>query len=223
MNYENLEAYELLPEISQELTQEMNEYELAHELVNLQSEAEINQFLGSLVSSAWRGAKALYNSPLGQAAKGQLVSGLKSLGRKALPALGGAVGNYIGGSTGRNWGAKAGNWAAGRYLNEYEGEFAGEYEGEYEGEYSSPRNVQVARNLIRTARHAATLIANQSQSGQPINRRVVRGIITQSARQNFPGVRPAAVTMGGDVISSPSQSSGGTWYRQGNQLILSGI
>lgn len=216
MNYENFEAYEL----NSEVTLEMEENELAYELLNVQSEAELDYFLGKLLKRAWGGAKKLYNSPMGQAIKGQVVSGLKSVGRQALPSIGAKIGGYIGGQTGSDWGNKAGSWLADRYLNEYEAEFENE--------------LPLARKFIRTARQTAGHIAQQAQSGQPVNRRMVHGILSQAARRNFPGLLWAA--RGANAMMQetdepmtppmPEQQqvqSSGTWYRQGNQLILTGV
>jgi len=215
MNYENFEAYDL----NSEVTFEMEENELAYELLNVQSEAELDYFLGKLLKKAWGGAKKLYNSPVGQAIKGQVVSGLKSVGRQALPSLGAKIGGYIGGQTGSDWGNKAGSWIADRYLNEYE--------AEYENE------LPLARKLIRTARQTAGHIAQQAQYGQPVSRRHVHGILSQAARQNFPGLLWAARGAGAMMQETdeptpppmPEQQAqnSGTWYRQGNQLILTGV
>ncbi len=217
MNYEYYNEYELHPEIAQGAAQEMQENELAYELLHVQSEAELDYFLGKLLKRAWGGVKKLYNSPAGQALKGQVVSGLKSVGRQALPKLGAKIGGYIGGQSGADWGAKAGSWAADRYLNEYEAEYDNE--------------LPLARNFIRTARQTAGMIARQAQTGQPVNRRVVHGILSQAARQNFPGLLWAARGTGAmqheaDEPTSPmpeQPQSSGTWYRQGNQLILTGV
>ncbi|MFN0016401.1 MAG: hypothetical protein ACKVU2_17810 [Saprospiraceae bacterium] len=218
MNYENYEAYDLQPEFEYGSEQEMHETELAYELLNVQNEAELDYFLGKLFKRAWSGAKKLYHSPMGQAIKGQVVSGLKSMGRRALPKLGAKIGGYIGGQTGANWGAKAGSWAADRYLNEYDGEMHDE--------------LTLARNLIRTAQQTAGRIARQAHSGRPLNRGMVHGILSQTARQHFPGLLWAArgasnmMRETDEPTTSPmadQPQSSGTWYRQGNQLVLTGV
>lgn len=225
MNYENLEAYELHPEVAHEFSNEMHETELAQELLSVQNEGELNHFLGGLVSGALRGARALYNSSAGQAIKGQLISGAKSIGRQALPQLAGAVGNYFGGNTGGQWGNRFGNWAANRYLNEYE------------NEAPNANNLDTARRLVRMVRQSAIQIASMAQAGQPLTRASVRGVMYQNASQAFPGIRlPQARPSGftgatgaapmNTITSATSMapnSNSGTWYRQGNQLVLSGV
>lgn len=216
MNYETWGEYELHPDIAQEFSNEMYETDLANELLNTQTEAELDQFLGRIASTAWRGAKALYNSPAGQALKGQVVSGVKSLGRRALPALGNKIGGYFGGSTGANLGQRAGSWLSNRYLNEYEDEM------EYEALLSA------ARGIVRTARQASALIGQRAQSGQPLNRQGVRGILMQVARQHIPNLASGTSNeqaddgLGGGDTPAYTQSSG-SWYRQGNQIIISGV
>lgn len=216
MNHEYQELYEFQPEIAQEMAYEMNEYELASELLEIQSEGELEQFLGNLVSGAWRGIKSFAASPQGQALKGQMISGLKSIGRQALPQLGSAIGGYFGGAKGADIGSKIGNWGANRYLNEYE------YEGEYEGEEAGKGSIQLSKRFIRVARDASRAIANAIKTGKPVNRRTIRSLILQAANRH----------MGGGDASSSMRRSGlssgmgggsqnqGTWYRQGNRIIL---
>ncbi len=253
MNYENMEGYELHPEIANEFEYEMYEGELAQELLSLQSEEEINHFLGGLVRKAWSGAKSLYNSPTGQAVKGQIISAAKSWGRKKLPELGrkaggwlgqkggGWLGNKLGGAAGQQAGAdafgQAGTWLGGaaadalsnRYLNEYE----------YEATGGGGPELAVARGILRLTRQAATEIAAAAQSGRPLHRNAVRGIIIRNARQQFPQMNfpePRYANPIGGGIQGGNQgeyaddgggyaqpSNTGTWYRQGNQIIVSGV
>lgn len=255
MNYENLEAYELLPEIANEFEYEMYEAELTHELLNLQSEEELNHFLGGLIKKAWSGAKSLYNSPTGQAIKGQIISGAKAWGRKKLPEwgqkaggflgrkAGGWLGGKLGGPAGQQAGADAfgqagswlggaaGDWAANRYLNEYE------YEYEAAAAANANPEMAVARGILRLTRQAAIEIAAAAQSGRPLDPKLVRGIILRNARQQFPqmnfsnarrgtpnsgGIQSEYDDNGNGGAPSYSQPSG-TWYRQGNQITLTGV
>ena len=70
---------------------EFEESELAEELLNVQSEEELEQFLGSLVKKAWRGVKKFAKSKVGRALGGVL----KKIAKKALPIAGGALGSFI--------------------------------------------------------------------------------------------------------------------------------
>lgn len=155
---------------------------------------------------AWRGARALANTPLGQKLKQQAVSGLKSIGRRALPALGRTVGGHFFGQSGADFGANAGNFAAQRLGLEYEN--AG----------PQSRRFEASRRLVKVARAASRRIAAQASNGAPITAGAVRGIILQTARRWFPDL-PANQD---DDYSSGNQRRG-SWERRGNQIILYGV
>jgi len=70
---------------------EIEETELAEELLTIQSEEELDQFLGKLVKKAWRGVKKFAKSGVGRA----LGGALKGIAKKALPIVGGALGSFI--------------------------------------------------------------------------------------------------------------------------------
>ncbi len=215
MNYENFEAYEIHPEIAHEFAHEMYENELAQELMEIQNEEELDQFLSKLVGTAWRGVKGFYNSPQGQALKNQVISGAKAIGKKALPALGKAIGGHVGGDLGAQCGNQIGNWASGKVFNEFEFETGG-----------NTNDADQARRLVRMVRQSSARIATAAQGGQAINRQSVRGILMQSARQNFPEWNfTSAVGSGGSSIPSSGlggPNASGTWYRQGNQIVIVG-
>ena len=65
---------------------EVEEMELAAELLAIGSEEELDQFLGKFFKSAWRGIKKIAR-PLGRI--------LKGIAKKALPFVGGALGSFI--------------------------------------------------------------------------------------------------------------------------------
>ncbi len=218
MNYEYQETFEYSPEMEGEFSHEMNEYELAHELLGVQNEQEMEYFLGNLLKSAWSGAKTLYNSPLGQQLKGQAISGLKSLGRQVLPGLGSSLGGRFLGDRGARWGGQLGNMAV-RGLGL-----------EFEGASPDERRVEGSRRIIRIARESGRRIAAYAKSGKPISARVVRQIILRVARRWFPSLpMPGGGTGMGNSFSQSSGGSSntggqnrGTWVRQGNRIILQG-
>ena len=65
---------------------EVEEMELAAELLSVSSEEELDQFLGKFFKRAWRGIKKVAR-PLGGI--------LKGIAKKALPFVGGALGSFI--------------------------------------------------------------------------------------------------------------------------------
>ena len=72
---------------------EVEELELAAELLSISSEEELDQFLGKLFKRVWKGVKKVGRfvgkvaSPLGKV--------LKGIAKKALPFVGGALGSFI--------------------------------------------------------------------------------------------------------------------------------
>lgn len=221
MNYEYQETYEFQPEFEfeyeGEFNQEMHENELAHELMNIQNEQELEYFLGGLLKSAWSGAKSLYNSPLGQQIKGQAISGLKSLGKRALPGLGSALGGRFFGPTGARIGGQLGNMAV-RGLGL-----------EFEGMTPRDKRFEGSKRLIRIAKAASRRIAAYARSGQPMSARAIRNIILQEGRRWFPSL-PSPTPIGGGssfrgnggYATSTGQNQG-TWVRQGNRIIIQGV
>ncbi|UOQ68145.1 hypothetical protein [Hymenobacter volaticus] len=87
----NGEAYELNGELNE--TQEM---EMAHELLEVTNEQELNMFLGKLVRSAGRAVRSFANSSIGKG----IGSALKSVAKTALPLAGKALGSFVGGPIG---------------------------------------------------------------------------------------------------------------------------
>jgi len=111
--------YEFDPELLDEYNPELdNEGEMVEELMALESEQELDNFLGNL----WKGAVRLYKSPLGQALKGKFITGAKQLGKKMIPGLAKNLGNYIGGEKGAALGSQFGNAITGMFEIENEAE-----------------------------------------------------------------------------------------------------
>jgi hypothetical protein len=204
MNYEYQEApvYD----------REMEDSELAQELLTIQNEAELDHFLGGVFRSAWRGAKSLYNSSLGRQIRSQAVSGLKSYAQKALPGLGRSVGGRLFGQTGAQYGGQLGDFAA--------------------QQLGGQQQEEVARMLIKTARDASRRIAHHAVSGRPVNAGVVKGHIIQAAKRWMPQSQSDLSFLRGGGFSrymdredadAPSSPNSGTWIRQGNKIVLKGV
>src|SRR4051812_38310403 len=83
--------------------------ELAAELMEVGSEAELDNFLGDLIKKAGSAIGTFVGSPTGQA----LTGALKSAAKQLLPMAGKAVGGYFGGSTGAQIGGQVGSAASG--------------------------------------------------------------------------------------------------------------
>src|SRR5690606_21331637 len=114
------------------------------QLLEITDEAELDQFIGSLIKKVSKAAGKVIKSPLGS----QLGGLLKGAIKKALPAAGAAIGGAIVPGAGRSVGSQLGS-AAGRI-------FRLELESMEEGEME----FEVARRLVRLAGSAVQNAAN---------------------------------------------------------------
>lgn len=181
---------------------EADQYELAMELLGVTSEAELDQFLGSLVKKIGGGIKQFANSSIGRAVGGVL----KGVAKKALPIAGGALGGFIGGPIGAQIGsglAKAAGGALG-----LEAEAMSQEEQEFEG----------AKQFVRLAADTVSKAMASSPSADP--RAVAQSAAVDAARQFAPGLLKAAAA----AASAPPLPRGqsGRWARHGNKIVLYG-
>src|SRR5258707_5482713 len=84
-----------------EVFSEAEVMELAGQLTEVTTEAELDRFLGDLISKAGRALGKGVRSPIGQAVRGWLKGAAKS----ALPLAGGALGGLVGGPLGAKIGS----------------------------------------------------------------------------------------------------------------------
>ena len=130
--------------------------ELAAELLEVSSEAELDRFLGDLIKKAGQAAGQFIKSPVGQ----QLGGLLKGAAKKALPMVGSAVGGYFGGDTGAKIGSQVAS-TAGRIFGL-----------ELEGLSMEDQEFEAAKSFVQFAGEAAKNAAirttgSQSESGCP--------------------------------------------------------
>ncbi|HXH97126.1 MAG TPA: hypothetical protein VNH40_07950 [Gaiellaceae bacterium] len=196
------EAYELaeLP------ITEMQEAELASELLEVGSEYELEQFLGKLFKSVARGVGGFIKSPVGRALGGVL----KSVAKKALPVVGGALGSMVAPGIGTAIGSKLGSMAGGLFELELEG--LSPQEAEFE----------VAKRFVRLASLAAR---NAALAPKTLPTRVVaHKALLDSARLTAPGLYRQLGRYG--YIDTPYGAGGqttGRWIRRGNKVVIYGI
>ncbi len=149
---------------------EAQETELAGELLEIQSEEELEQFLGNIFKGVAKSVGGFIKSPVGQALGGVL----KNVAKKALPVVGGALGSFVAPGLGTAVGSKLGSMASNLFELELEGMEAEEAEFE------------VARRVVRLAASAAQHAATAPQRAPA--RQVARTAIVQAARQHAPGL-----------------------------------
>lgn len=149
---------------------EMQEMELASELLEVTSEAELEQFLGGLFKKVASGVGSFMKSGTGKALGGIL----KNVAKKALPVVGGALGSFVAPGVGTALGSKLGSMASN--LFEVELETMNEQEAEFE----------VARRYVRLASTAARNAALAPRNAPP--RTVARAAVVSAARKHAPGL-----------------------------------
>ncbi|HEX3130015.1 MAG TPA: hypothetical protein VH394_21960 [Thermoanaerobaculia bacterium] len=192
---------------------ESEEMELAAELLSLQGEEELEQFLGSLFKKIGGGLKKVFK-PLGKI--------LKPIAKAALPIAGKVAGSFFGGPVGGMIGGKLGSMASNLFEMEMEGMDPGQME------------MEVARRVVRLAGAAAQKAAAAPPSAPPMA--VARKAVAAAAQQHAPGLlrgrfgqrltgggAPGSLTS--DLRPRPGcrcKRRGGAWIRRGNRIVLLG-
>jgi hypothetical protein len=224
---------------------EMTELELASELMEITNEYEFEQFLGKLMRRAARGVRSFARSGVGRALGGVL----KSVARKALPMVGGALGNLVVPGVGGMIGSKLGSMA-GR-LFEFEHEGLAEHEVEFEAarrfvrlagasaraaarapRSGSPQSIAQRAVSAAVRRQLSTLgrPVRRATAGYPAGRPARPGVAGPYRRRGMRGRRPGAVygypaggSAGGSLADASSRGMlQGTWVRRGDTIVLFG-
>jgi uncharacterized protein (DUF697 family) len=181
---------------------EVEEAELAQELLGLSSEGELDQFLGKLIKRAWRGASGIAKK-LGVARP--LGGILKGVAKKLIPVAAGAAGTFFGGPAGAAIGSKIGS-ALGNAL-----------EMEFEGS-PEDREFEAAKTFVQVAGKAAQQAANAPPSAPPVA--VAKNAVVNATRNHIKRRRQrgrnGASNYGGGRRS-------GRWVRRGNKIIIFGV
>lgn len=202
---------------SEEILGEQEELELAMELLNVQNEQELEQFLGSVFSAVGRGLKSVGSF----AAKNVLPvlgGALKQIAKTALPIAGGALGSFIpipGVGT-----------ALGRALG---GVVADALEMEVSGLNHEDAALERARLMVRLTAGAAQQAAAARGSGSPES--IARTALTNAATRYLPGTAGAMAAMiptQGQMLAplaagSARAGQSGTWRRHGQHIIVEGL
>lgn len=145
------------------------EMELASELLEIESEEELDEFLGDIISSASRAAGDFLRSSAGKA----LTGAVKDVARKALPNIGRTIGGVFG-RQGGDIGARLASQAGSLFGLELEG--------------LSPEDqeFEVARQFVRFTQKAAEEASQATGSGPP--QQVAQQAVQQAARRYAPGL-----------------------------------
>ncbi|MFN0109455.1 MAG: hypothetical protein ACKVZH_11430 [Blastocatellia bacterium] len=187
---------------------EAEEMELAAELLSVNNEAELEQFLGKLFKRAGRAIGKFVKSPIGQ----QLGGILKGAAKQALPMLGGALGNLVLPGVG---GALGSQLASG----------AGSMLGlELEGLSQEDQEFELARQFVRFAGAAAGNAAEVSPVTPPAQ--AAQQAAVSAAQTHAPGLlKPSGApnaTRPGAYGQKCQHRKKGMWVRNGNNIIIIG-
>ena len=181
----------LSPESGETVFSESEQLELASEFLEVQSEQELDRFLGDLISRAGRAVGTFVSSPTGQALGGIL----KSAAKHALPVVGRAVGGYIGGSRGAHVGAHAAN-AAGRFFGL-----------ELEGLSPEDKEFEIAKSFVRFAGETVRTAITARAAAPP--QTVAKAAAAQTAIRYAPG-----------LLRAVPRPLAGRWFRRGRHIVV---
>lgn len=146
------------------------ELQAAAELLEITSDAELDQFIGKLIKRAGRSAGRFIRSDAGRALGGLL----RTTAKKALPVLGGAIGGHFGGTRGTQLGSRIAIRAGRLFGLELEG--------------MSPEDMEfeTARRVVRLANRAAARLATLPSTTPP--QRAAKTALATAARRHAPGL-----------------------------------
>lgn len=181
-------------EYENEFEQESDDISLAAELLEVSSDEELEYFLGDLVSKASKSVGGFIKSSTGRA----LTKILKNAAKKALPVVGGAIGDKLGGNKWGQFGRTVGS-ATGRALGL-----------ELEGLSDEDQEFETAKQFIRFAKTAARKAAVTKQTLSPAS--VATNAARTAARRYAPGLIRS--------LQRSQSANAGRWARRGNNIIL---
>lgn len=174
---------------------EEEEMQLAMELLEVASEEELDQFLGNVFKSVWKGVKKV-GATIAKVAK-PLGGALKAVAKTALPFVGGALGSMI---PIPGVGTALGS-ALGRAVSNA-------LELEMENAAPADRELELARRFVRIAGQAARLAGDSDGST-----RAVESALTRALHQQLPHFRSPA---------PQQEEESGRWRRRGNRIVVMG-
>jgi len=190
------------------LFNEEEEAEFAANLLEINSEAELDHFISDLLRKAKNVVGGALKSPLLQPLGGFIKGAIK----KVLPIAGGALGNMLVPGLGGQIGSRL---AAG----------AGDLLGlELEGLSAEDQEFEVAKQLVRTV---GTAVQNAANAGAAALAAVTpqeaaKAAMVAAARAHLPGLLQTSAN-GTGLHPHHHRPRSGRWIRQGRKIILLGV
>lgn len=179
-----------------EAESEAYEMEMAAQLLEVTSDEELEQFLGSLIKGAASAAKGFASSPTGKALGGVL----KSAAKKALPQVGRVLGDAVVPGLGGQIGQSAGKWLGSRF--------------ELEGLSAEDQEFEVARAVVRLTKDATRNAVAAGPAAPP--RQTATKAAVKAAQRQMPGLVP--VLTGAQPTTGAPRT--GRWIRRGRRIVL---
>jgi uncharacterized protein (DUF697 family) len=203
-----------------DLLGEFDEMELASQLMEVNDEQELDQFLGNLIRRAGRALGRAVRSPEGQA----IGSLLKGAARKMLPHAAGAVGAAFGGPLG----ARISSGLASLLNSEMEAEswdqegWSGESWNQESWNQESwdqeDREFEGAKQFIRVAADTVRDTLSAGPYVEPMQ--AAQAAIARAMQTRAPSSYGRSPSYGMNPYAGPSR---GRWFRRGNRIVLLGV
>lgn len=175
--------------------------ELAGELMEVNSEAELDHFFRKAIKKAAQRVKKAVRAPLGSA----VGSVLKGVAKKALPFAGPAVGGFFGGPLGANIGKSVAATAA----NAMELEQLEVEDKAFEG---AKKFVQLSGDAVKSALSAPSNMNPQAVAQQAVVAAAAKHVPGLAGKQSPAGTQKIH-RHGGPVTT-------GQWVRKGNKILI---
>lgn len=179
---------------------EVDEMDLAAELLEVTDEAQLDQFLGNLIRRAGRAIGRVVRSPVGRALGGLL----RGAARQAVPVVGQALGGLVGGPAGAAIGGQLTS-AAGRAFGL-----------ELEGLSPEDQEFEVARRFVRFGGAAARRAALTPPTVAP--QAAARAAVMAAAHRHAPGLLRGTAGLAPVVANGVGRT--GRWIRRGRNIII---
>lgn len=182
---------------------EQAELELARELLDVESDEELDEFIGKVFKRAVSGVKRFAKSGVGRA----LGGALKGVAKIGLPLAGKALGNLVVPGVGGVVGGKLGSLAS--KLFEVE-----------DGELGQPESeLEQARRFVQLATAASKKAAQMPATAPP--KQAALAAIQAAAKEQL--TRDGAPRTTGEGAAGSRRATQGRWVRRGGKVILLGL
>lgn len=186
---------------------ENEELELTAQLLEVNTEQELDHFLGDLISRAGSAVGRFARSSAGQAIGGVL----KTIAKKALPVAGGALGGFFGGPLGSRIGSGLAS-------------MAGDALGlELEGLSQEDREFEATRQFVRFAGEAAKNALSAPQDNETVSMESAVSAAAEAARKHAPGLLSGILGGTNSRSNGGHKSHSGRWIRRGSNIVILGI